>query len=185
MSKSGPRATQTVESEYFSAVAQFLGAYGLSEPAARVLALMYLAHGPQMDITAADMAQILGVSRATIGNALAELESGGLVVRSTAPGSKRAHYRTFRDAWDFYHAVLQQRRLRAVDQSLHLLRQALAQKAPAKTQEGALADRTKALMHNAGRIRRWMDALTDLTRDELEKFFGMTPDQIRRCIGSE
>ncbi len=40
-------------------------------------------------------------------------------------------------------------------------------------------------MHNAGRIRRWMDALTDLTRDELEKFFGMTPDQIRRCIGSE
>ncbi len=85
-----------------------------------------------MDITAADMAQILGVSRATIGNALAELESGSLVVRSTAPGSKRAHYRTFRDAWDFYHAVLQQRRLRAVDQSLHLLRQHWRKKRPPK-----------------------------------------------------
>lgn len=185
MSKAGSRAAQTVESEYFAAVAQFLSAYGLSEPAARVLALMYLAHAPQMDIGAADMAQILGVSRATIGNALTELEAGGLVVRSTAPGSKRAHYRTFRDSWDFYHAVLQQRRVRAVDQSLRLLRQALAQKSPAKTQEGPLADRTKALMNTAGRMRRWMDALTDLTREELQRFFGMTPEQIRRCLDSE
>jgi hypothetical protein len=30
-----------------------------------------------------------------------------------------------------------------------------------------------------------MDALTDLTREELQRFFGMTPEQIRRCLDSE
>jgi len=182
MSKPGCRFI--VEREYHAAVAQFLTAYGISELAARVLALIYLAHAPQINITANDMVRILGLSRATVGNALAELEAGGLVLRNTEPGSKRACYRTYSDAWEFYQAVLQQRRLREVDQSLLLLRQALRQERAAKAKEDLPARRARAFMDTAAHIRHWMETVTELTRDELERYFAMTPQQIRKSLRS-
>ncbi len=182
MNKRRRQETMEVENEFLIAVTHFLTAYGLSDPAARVLALMYLAAGPRIDVTAEDMVRILRLSRATVANALAELEAGGMIIRQTAQGSKRAHYRTFHDAWDFYQGVIQQRRLRAIDQSLSLLRQALQDEKSRKPKEHPVAKRAEAFMQAVERIRKWTDVVTGLTRNEFERYLGMSREEVCKCL---
>lgn len=74
-----------------------LTASGMSRMPARVFAgLMVTESG---ELTAAEIAEQLRISPASVSNAVRYLEQIGLIVRDREPGSRRDHYRVDHEIW--------------------------------------------------------------------------------------
>src|SRR6187401_2265480 len=93
--------------------------WGINRTVAQIHALLYLSEKPRH---AEEIAETLGVARSNVSNSLRELQNFGIVRIVHAMGDRRDHFESISDVWEMFRLILDERKKRECDPTLHLLR---------------------------------------------------------------
>lgn len=164
-----PATPLQIEEEFVQTFTFFCSRLGISRTAAQVLAVIFLATGSDMSVSADDIVRILSIARSTLSGAVAELEAAGLIMSSTEPGSKRLLYRSYKDAWEFYRAVLRRREVLEIDRTLQMIRAAREKMEQCKHSKPAMVqvNNFEDLMT---RLHAWLAGISGLSASQLRKY---------------
>src|SRR5215210_1795490 len=100
--------------------------WGINRTVAQIHALLYLSPRP---MHAEEIAQTLSVARSNVSNSLRELQGWGIVRVAHVMGDRRDHFESLKDVWEMFRVVLDERKKREADPTLHMLREAVAEAA--------------------------------------------------------
>src|SRR5881394_2609118 len=98
--------------------------WGINRTVAQIHALLFLSPKP---LTAEEIAETLDVARSNVSNSLRELQGWGIVKVSHLMGDRRDHFESLKDVWEMFRIVLDERKKRETDPTLHMLRDAVAE----------------------------------------------------------
>src|SRR6266536_338570 len=98
--------------------------WGINRTVAQIHALLYLSPKP---LHAEEIADTLGVARSNVSTSLKELQGWGIVRLSHVMGDKRDHFESMKDVWEMFRLVLDERKKREIDPTLHMLRTCIAE----------------------------------------------------------
>ena len=93
--------------------------WGINRTVAQIHALLYLSPKP---LPADEIAETLAVARSNVSTSIRELETWGIIRPVHVLGERREHYEALNDVWEMFRIILEQRKRREVDPTLHLLR---------------------------------------------------------------
>src|SRR5215211_7141946 len=94
--------------------------WGINRTVAQIHALLYLSEKP---LNAEEIADTLGVARSNVSNSLKELQNWGIVRLAHVMGDRRDHFESMKDVWEMFRVILDERKKRESDPTLHLLRE--------------------------------------------------------------
>jgi len=94
--------------------------WGINRTVAQIHALLYLAPRP---LNAEDIASTLSVARSNVSTSLKELQGWRIVKLVHVLGDKRDHFESLKDPWELFRMVLDERKRREIDPTLHVLRE--------------------------------------------------------------
>jgi DNA-binding transcriptional regulator GbsR (MarR family) len=92
--------------------------WGINRTVAQVHALLFLAPKP---IPADEIAETLAVARSNVSTSLRELQGWGIVRVVHVLGDRRDHFETFKDVWEIFRTVSEERKRREIDPTLRVL----------------------------------------------------------------
>ena len=93
--------------------------WGINRTVAQIHAMLYLSPKP---LHAEEIAETLGVARSNVSTSLKELQSWGIVRVAHVMGDRRDHFESMKDVWEMFRVILDERKKRETDPTLHLLR---------------------------------------------------------------
>lgn len=93
--------------------------WGINRTLAQVHALLYLSPDP---LNAEEIVETLSVARSSVSNSIRELKGWGIVRNVHVLGDRRDHFETYRDVWELFRVILDQRKKREIDPTLELLK---------------------------------------------------------------
>ncbi len=102
-------------------VGRLMHFWGFKRPMGRLWTVLYLSPSP---VSAAELADRLGMSAGGVSMALAELERWGAVHRTTPAGTRREFFEAEPDIWKMVRGVLEERELTLVQEFRETLRAA-------------------------------------------------------------
>jgi len=92
--------------------------WGINRTVAQVHALLFLSPKP---IPADEIAVTLAVARSNVSTSLRELQGWGIVRVVHVLGDRRDHFETFKDVWEIFRVVSEERKRREIDPTLRVL----------------------------------------------------------------
>jgi DNA-binding transcriptional regulator GbsR (MarR family) len=92
--------------------------WGINRTVAQVHALLFLSPKP---IPADEIAETLAVARSNVSTSLRELQGWGIVRVVHVLGDRRDHFETFKDVWEIFRTVAEERKRREIDPTLRVL----------------------------------------------------------------
>jgi len=98
--------------------------WGVSRTVSQIHGLLYLADRP---LNAEEIADTLAIARSNVSTSLKDLQSRGLAQIVHIIGDRRDHFTTVKDAFEFFSAVVEDRKRREIDPMLAVLRDCAAQ----------------------------------------------------------
>src|SRR5438067_9937927 len=98
--------------------------WGINRTVAQIHALLFLSPRP---LNAEEIAETLGVARSNVSNSLKELQNWGIVRVTHVMGDRRDHFESMKDVWEMFRVILDERKKRESDPTLHLLKELSAQ----------------------------------------------------------
>src|SRR5919202_6344782 len=98
--------------------------WGINRTVAQIHALLYLSQKP---LHAEEIAETLGVARSNVSTSLRELQGWGIVRIAHVMGDRRDHFESMKDVWEMFRTILDERKKRETDPTLHLLRDLTSQ----------------------------------------------------------
>ncbi len=98
--------------------------WGINRTVAQIYALLYLSPEP---LTAEEISGTLAVARSTVSTGLRELQGWGIVKSVHVLGDRRDHFETMSDVWELFRAIVNEHKRRAVDPTLGVLRESVAE----------------------------------------------------------
>ena len=98
--------------------------WGVNRTVAQIHGLLFLSDRP---LNAEDLADTLGIARSNVSTSLKELQSRGLAQIVHIVGDRRDHFTTLKDPFEFFSAVVEDRKRREIDPMLTVLRDCVAQ----------------------------------------------------------
>src|SRR6266487_1063819 len=96
--------------------------WGINRTVAQIHALLFISPKP---LTAEELAETLAVARSNVSNSLRELQSWGIVKLVHVMGDKRDHFESMKEVWEMFRVVLDERKKREIDPTIHLLRECI------------------------------------------------------------
>src|SRR3954466_16393673 len=94
--------------------------WGINRTVGQIHALLYLSNKP---LNAEEIADTLGVARSNVSTSLKELQGWGIVRMAHVMGDRRDHFESMKDVWEMFRTILDERKKRETDPTLHLLRE--------------------------------------------------------------
>src|SRR6476620_2543428 len=94
--------------------------WGINRTVAQIHAMLYLSPKP---LHAEEIAETLGVARSNVSTSLKELQSWGIVRVAHVMCDLRYHFDSMKYVWDMFRIILDERKKRETDLTLHLLRE--------------------------------------------------------------
>src|SRR5207249_3416008 len=98
--------------------------WGINRTVAQIHALLYLSPRP---LHAEEIVETLGVARSNVSASLKELQGWAIVKLVHVLGDKRDHFESLKDAWEMFRIVLDERKRREIDPTLHMLRECISE----------------------------------------------------------
>ena len=98
--------------------------WGINRTVAQIHALLFMSPKP---LPAEDIAVTLGVARSNVSTSLKDLQSWGIVKLVHVLGDKRDHFESMKDVWEMFRMVLDERKRREIDPTMHMLRECIAE----------------------------------------------------------
>src|SRR3954466_13341953 len=97
--------------------------WGVNRTVAQIHALLYISPKP---LNAEEIAETLGVARSNVSTSLKELQGWGIVRIAHVMGDRRDHFESMKDVWEMFRVILDERKKRETDPTLHMLRECVA-----------------------------------------------------------
>src|SRR3954462_4094986 len=97
--------------------------WGINRTVAQVHALLYISPKP---LHAEEIAETLGVARSNVSTSLKELQSWGIVRLAHVMGDRRDHFESMKDVWEMFRVIMDERKKRECDPTMHLLKELTA-----------------------------------------------------------
>lgn len=98
--------------------------WGINRTVAQIHALLYLSPKP---LHAEEIAETLSVARSNVSNSLKELQGWGIVRIAHVMGDRRDHFESMKDVWEMFRTIMDERKKRESDPTLHMLRDSVAE----------------------------------------------------------
>ena len=98
--------------------------WGINRTVAQIHALLFLSPRP---LHAEEIAATLGVARSNVSTSLRELQNWGVVRLVHVLGDRRDHFESMKDVWEMFRVILDERKKRETDPTLHLVRACVAE----------------------------------------------------------
>jgi DNA-binding transcriptional regulator GbsR (MarR family) len=92
--------------------------WGINRTVAQVHALLFLAPKP---LPADEISTTLAVARSNVSTSLRELQGWGIVRVVHVLGDRRDHFETFKDVWEIFRIVAEERKRREIDPTLRVV----------------------------------------------------------------
>ena len=98
--------------------------WGINRTVAQVHALLYISPQP---LNADEIVEALDVARSNVSTSLKELQGWGIVRLVHVQGDKRDHFESLKDVWEMFRIVMDERKKREFDPTMHMLRECIAE----------------------------------------------------------
>ena len=98
--------------------------WGINRTVAQLHALLFISPEP---LTAEEISDTLSLARSTVSTGLRELQSWGIVKVVHVWDDRKDHFETMGDVWEMFRVVLDERKRREMDPTLHMLQELLDQ----------------------------------------------------------
>src|SRR5262245_59683633 len=116
--------------------------WGINRTVAQIHALLFLSPKP---LNAEDIASTLGVARSIVSTSLKELQGWRIVKLVHVLGDKRDHFESMKDPWEMFRVVLDERKRREIDPTLHMLHECIAEAEKDEATDEYTEERLRAL----------------------------------------
>ena len=154
--------------------------WGINRTVAQIHALLYLAPKP---LHAEDIAETLSVARSNVSTSLKELQGWGIVKLVHVLGDKRDHFESLKDVWEMFRIVLDERKKREIDPTLHMLRDCISEAEQGKDTDKVTEERLRELAGFFETTTAWYNQVRSWPSSALPKFIKLN-DKIRRLLSS-
>ena len=152
--------------------------WGINRTVAQVHALLFISEEP---LTAEEITDTLGVARSNVSNSIRELQTWGIVKLVHVLGDRRDHFDCLEDPWEMFRAVLEERKRREIDPTLHLLRECLREIKREKCKEAYTGERLRELLEFFETTSAWYNQIRQLPTETLVKFIRMG-DRLQKLL---
>ena len=98
--------------------------WGINRTVAQIHALLYVSEKP---LPAEEIAETLAVARSNVSTSLKELQGWGIVRITHTMGDRRDHFESMKDVWEMFRTILDERKKRETDPTLHMLRESVGE----------------------------------------------------------
>jgi DNA-binding transcriptional regulator GbsR (MarR family) len=136
--------------------------WGINRTVAQVHALLYISPEP---LNADDLVDALEVARSNVSTSLKELQGWGIVRLVHVQGDKRDHFESLKDVWEMFRVVMDERKKREFDPTMHMLRECIVEAEKDKATDEYTEERLRELYKFFetttalyGQVRRWPTA---------------------------
>ncbi len=138
--------------------------WGVNRTVAQIHALLYLAPGP---VPAEEIAETLTVARSNVSNSLKELQGWGLVSVTHVMGDRRDHFTARSDPWDMLITIMEQRKRREIEPTLHVLRECVREIEKDRDTPKEVKARIENMLGFLTNVTTWFDQMLLLPRTTL------------------
>ena len=153
--------------------------WGINRTVAQIHALLFLSPKP---LCAEEIAETLAVARSNVSTSLKELQGWGIVRLSHVMGDKRDHFESMKDVWEMFRLVLDERKKREIDPTLHMLRDCIAEAGKDKETDEYTTKRLRDLADFFETTTAWYGQIRSWPASALAKFVKLG-DKIRKLLG--
>jgi DNA-binding transcriptional regulator GbsR (MarR family) len=136
--------------------------WGVNRTVAQVHALLFISPQP---LNADDIVEALEVARSNVSTSLKELQGWGIVRLVHVQADKRDHFECLKDVWEMFRIVMDERKKREFDPTMHMLRECIAEAEKDKATDEYTEERLKELYGFFettttlyAQVRRWTPA---------------------------
>lgn len=154
--------------------------WGISRAVAQIYAIIYLCEKP---ITAEDISNTLALARSTVSTGLHELQGWGVVHVVHVLGDRRDHFETSGDAWEMFRAILNERKRREIDPTLHVLTESVAELKDEKSDDAYIEERLQEMLEIFESISNVYEQLDRMPTSKLKKITKLG-DNLTKVISS-
>ena len=152
--------------------------WGINRTVAQIHALLYLSAKP---LHAEEIAETLGVARSNVSTSLKELQNWGIVRLAHVMGDRRDHFESMKDVWEMFRVILDERKKRETDPTLHLLRD-LSEQAGKKGEDPYVRDRLAAMRDFMELMTTWYEQTRQMPTPAVIKFVKLG-DKVAKMLG--
>ncbi len=138
--------------------------WGVNRTVAQIHALLYLAPAP---VAAEEIAETLNVARSNVSNSLKELQGWGLVSVTHVMSDRRDHFTARSDPWDMLITIMEQRKRREIEPTLHVLRECVREIEKDRDTPKEVKARIENMLGFLTNVTTWFDQMLLLPRGTL------------------
>ncbi|WP_259782264.1 GbsR/MarR family transcriptional regulator [Aestuariispira ectoiniformans] len=142
------------------------GHWGMSKSVAQVHALLLLSDEP---VHADYLVETLGIARSNVSTSLKELQAWGLIERVSKLGDRRDHFTAIKDSWEMMSRIMAERKKRAFDPTLEMLRKLADESTSGKKGNSNGAEVLQDLLGLYETLDEWQQSLGDLSEKSVTK----------------
>lgn len=117
--------------------------WGINRTVAQVHALLFLSPKP---VPADEIAETLSVARSNVSTSLRELQGWGIVRVVHVLGDRRDHFETFKDVWEIFRVVSEERKRREIDPTLRVLGECVQELKSSAPSDGYTRERLEGML---------------------------------------
>jgi len=152
--------------------------WGINRTVAQIHALLYLSPRP---LHAEEIADTLSVARSNVSNSLKELQGWGIVRITHVMGDRRDHFESMKDVWEMFRTILDERKKRESDPTLHMLRESVAEAKKGHTSPYT-RERLADMLEFFDMMTSWYESTRKMPTASVLKLCKMG-DKVARLIG--
>ncbi len=138
--------------------------WGVNRTVAQAHALLYLAPAP---LPADEIAATLNVARSNVSTSLKELQSWGLVSVTHVMNDRRDHFTARSDPWEMLVTIVEQRKRREIEPTLHVLRECVRDLEKDRETPKEIKARIENMLGFLTNVTTWFDQIMQLPRTTL------------------
>jgi DNA-binding transcriptional regulator GbsR (MarR family) len=153
--------------------------WGVNRTVAQIHALLFLSEKP---LTAEQIADTLGVARSNVSTSLRELQNWGIVRVVHLLGDRRDHFESMKDVWAMFRVILDERKKRETDPTLHMLRESVAQARKSRA-DTYTQQRLSDMLSFFELMTTWYEQTRRMSTPAVLKFVKLG-DKVARMIGA-
>ena len=154
--------------------------WGVNRTVAQIHALLYLSPRP---MHAEEIAHALGVARSNVSTSLRELQGWGIVKLVHVLRDRRDHFQSMTDVWEMFRVILDERKRRETDPTLHLLRELTADAKRAGPAEAHARERLAAMLEFFELMTTWYEQTRGMPTAAVLKMVKLG-DKVRKLLGA-
>ena len=153
--------------------------WGINRTVAQIHALLYLSAKP---LTAEEIAETLGVVRSNVSTSLKELQGWGIVRIAHVMGDRRDHFESMKDVWEMFRTIMDERKKREADPTLHMLRECVAEAKKSGQADPQTRQRLADMLEFFEMMTAWYDSTRKMSTPAVLKMCKLG-DKVAKLLG--